>query len=151
VKRPLRIYIDTSVIGGCLDDEFAKPSEALLAMAARGEVRLLVSEVLTRELGRAPAAVRQVLDRLPAAAMERVTLSPEAERLRDAYLAAGVVDERSATDAHHGALATVARADIIVSWNFKHIVHVERIRGFNGVNLLEGHGPLEIRSPLEVV
>jgi hypothetical protein len=71
--------------------------------------------------------------------------------LRDAYLAAGVVGAASENDAHHVALAAVARADLIVSWNFKHIVHVDKIRRFNAVNLIEGYGMIDIRSPLEVV
>ena len=49
------------------------------------------------------------------------------------------------------ALATIAKADMIVSWNFRHIVHYDKIRGFNAVNLREGYLPIDIRSPLEVV
>ena len=71
--------------------------------------------------------------------------------LRDAYLAAGVVGPSSRNDAEHVALATVARADLIVSWNFKHLVHIDKIRGFNAVNLRDGYPTLEIRSPKEVV
>jgi hypothetical protein len=71
--------------------------------------------------------------------------------LRDAYLAAGVVGPASAADAEHIAAATVAEVDIVVSWNFKHIVHFDKIRGFNGVNSLRGYRPLEIYSPVEVV
>jgi hypothetical protein len=70
---------------------------------------------------------------------------------RDAYLAAGVVGAASERDAHHVALASVARADLIVSWNFKHIVHVDKIRMFNAVNLMQGYGLIDIRSPIEVV
>jgi len=54
-------------------------------------------------------------------------------------------------DALHVALAVVARADMIVSWNFKHIVHFDKMRGFNAVNLKEGYAQLMILSPLEVV
>ena len=78
-------------------------------------------------------------------------MSPESELLRDRYLAAGVVGPASVDDAHHVALATIAHADLIVSWNFKHIVHFEKIRGFNAVNLREGYQTIEIHSPKEVV
>ena len=54
-------------------------------------------------------------------------------------------------DAHHVAIATAERVDMIVSWNFQHIVHFDKIRGFNAVNLREGYSPIEIRSPKEVV
>jgi len=71
--------------------------------------------------------------------------------LRGAYLTAKAVGPTHANDAHHVALATVARADMIVSWNFKDIVHFEKIKGFNTVNAARGCGPIAIHSPLEVV
>ena len=150
MKR-IRIYVDTSVIGGCLDDEFADESRALLTMARRGEAVLLLSDLLLEELAKAPPAVRSVLESLPERCFETVVASEESRELRDAYLAAQIASEASKNDAHHVALATVSRADIIVSWNFKHIVHYEKIRAFNAVNLLQGYNTMEIRSPLEVV
>jgi len=95
--------------------------------------------------------VQAILDDLPRQSLEFVNESVESRRLRDCYLAAKVVGPAHATDAHHVALATVARADLIVSWNFKHIVHYDKIRGFNAVNLREGYPPLAIHSPLEVI
>lgn len=150
MKR-LRIYIDTSVVGGCLDAGFADDSCALLEMARRGGVALLVSDLLAAELMRAPAEVQAVYIGLPESAMERTERSHETERLRDLYLVAGIVGPASAQDAHHVAIATVAGADVIVSWNFKHLVHFDKIRGFNAVNLREGYSPVEIRSPKEMV
>jgi predicted nucleic acid-binding protein len=147
----LRIYIDTSIVGGCCDEEFQDESWALMKMARRGEIRLLVSSLLATELDRAPEDVQAVLPDLPREALEPVTASDEAAQLRDAYLQAEVVESKRSADAYHVALATVARADMIVSWNFRHIVHFERIRGFNAVNLREGYLPIEIRSPREVV
>ncbi len=150
MKR-LRIYIDTSVVGGCLDKLFAIESRALMEMARRGEVTLLVSDLLVIELARAPEEVQAIYGGLPEAALEPVYQTEESERLRDLYLSDGVVGAGSKEDAHHVALATVASADVIVSWNFRHIVHFEKIRGFNAVNLREGYSPIEIRSPRELV
>jgi predicted nucleic acid-binding protein len=150
MKTP-RVYADTSVIGGCLDDEFAVESAALLETARDGRMVLLLSDLLAEELDAAPAEVQQLLAELPPSAFERVISSPESEALRDAYLRAGVVSRRHARDAHHIALATVARADIVVSWNFKHIVHWDKIRLFNAVNMRQGYVPIEIRSPREVI
>jgi hypothetical protein len=147
----LRSYVDTSVIGGSLDEEFAEESLALLEMAERGEATLLVSDVLLEELGGAPADVRALLDRLGSVSTELLEASEEAIRLRDAYLAAGVVGPAAERDAQHVAIATVAQADLIVSWNFKHPVHVDKIRGFNAVNLAQGYRLIDIRSPVEVV
>lgn len=150
MKR-LRVYIDTSVVGGCFDEEFAEPSAALFELNRAGEIVLLVSDLLAQELRQAPEQVAARLDALNSDCTESVSTTARAVRLRDAYLDARVVSASSANDALHVALATTARSDVIVSWNFKHIVHLERIRGFNAVNIREGYAPLEIRSPKEVV
>ena len=50
----LRVYIDTSVIGGCLDEEFEGPSRRLIERCARGEITLVISEVTSRELAPRP-------------------------------------------------------------------------------------------------
>jgi hypothetical protein len=149
--KQTRIYADTSVIGGCFDDEFAEESRALLAAAREGRVLLLLSDLLAAELARAAPEIQEVLSDLPPECFEVVSSTEESARLRDAYLRAGIVGRRQAADAHHIALATVSYADLLVSWNFKHIVHWDKIRGFNAVNLKEGYPPLEIRSPKEVV
>lgn len=150
MKR-IRIYADTSVIGGCLDDEFSETSRGLLEAASAGRFALLLSDLLAVELERAPTEVQSVLAELPTEAFERVQSNEESVRLRDAYLSAGVVTRKHAADAHHISLATVSRADVLVSWNFKHIVHWDKIRAFNAVNLKEGYPQIEIRSPREVV
>jgi len=150
MKR-VRVDADTSVIGGCLDDEFAETSHALLEAASAGRLTLLLSDLLAAELDRAPQEVQAVLAELPTEAFERVLSSDESARLRDAYVKAKVVTPGHAADAHHIALATGSRADIVVSWNFKHIVHWDKIRGFNTVNLREGYPNIEVRSPREVV
>jgi predicted nucleic acid-binding protein len=149
--KKLRIYLDTSVIGGCMDAEFAEASERLLHLARSGKAIFIVSDLMIGELRRAPAHVQRVLDVLPRTAVEPVEESEESIALRDAYLAARVVGRTHANDAHHVALATVANVDMIVSWNFKDIVHFEKIKGFNTVNAAQGYGPIRIFSPLEVV
>lgn len=74
----------------------------------------------------------------------------ESEELAEEYVRQEVVSRRMLVDAQHIAVATVARVDVLVSWNFRHIVNLDRIRGFNAVNLRMGYSMLEIRSPLEV-
>jgi predicted nucleic acid-binding protein len=147
----LRVYVDTSVVGGCLDEEFAEESRALLEMARRGEIVIVTSDLLLEELARAPKAVQQVLSDLPRECVEAMRQSDASLRLCQAYLDAGVVSPQSESDAHHVALSTIARADVIVSWNFKHIVHLDKIRLFNAVNLREGYPMVDIRSPKEMV
>ena len=149
--KTLRVYVDTSVIGGCFDDEFAEASCALLDAVRKGKTILLLSDLLAIELQRAREEVRRIVEDLPPASVEQLLMSDESRYLHRAYLKAKVVGPRHAADAHHIALATVAKADLMVSWNFKHIVHYDKIRLFNAVNLREGYPAIEIRSPQEVV
>ena len=76
--------------------------------------------------------------------------SAEVQQLTEAYLTAGVVTERYREDAAHIAYATVYGADVVASWNFRHIVNLERIQQFNAVNLMQGYRTVEIRSPREL-
>lgn len=146
----LRLYADTSVIGGCLDEEFSEESLRLLELVRRREVVLLVSDVVIAELQDAPEAVRELLLALPPEAVENVPLTPEVQVLRDAYLAAHVLSPRWIDDATHVAAATVAKADAIVSWNFRHIVRLDKMRAYNEVNGQHGYSDLTIITPAQV-
>jgi hypothetical protein len=146
-----RIYIDTSVIGGCLDAEFAAASNALFDEFRAGLKIPVVSDLTLRELEDAPDEVKKVLSLLPDGLVEDVFLDDEAILLANAYIAHGAVAEKHLVDCQHIAIATRERLDVLVSWNFQHIVNLDRIRKFNAVNLLQGYQPLEIRSPWEVL
>ncbi len=150
-KQRLRVYVDTSVFGGVFDSQFAEPSRCFFARVRDGDFVVLVSPQVLTELMLAPQRVQDVLADLPPKAVERIDLTDEALALADAYISEGILGERSKGDAIHVACATAADADLIVSWNFTHIVRYDRIRMFNGVNVLKGYRPLDIRSPLEVV
>lgn len=145
-----RVYVDTSVIGGCLDEEFAPDSRRIIDAAAAGRIILLVSAVVTGELEEAPSEVRALLQQLPRAAVVDVPVTAEVLELRNAYLAAGVVGPRRVDDAGHVAAASVAGADAIVSWNFRHIVRLDKIKAYNDVNRSKGYPELTILSPKEV-
>jgi predicted nucleic acid-binding protein len=148
--RLLRVYVDTSVFGGAFDDEFRDHSLRFFDLAEKASLRILVSDVVIAELGGAPSSVRDILIRIPPSAIEVVGITPEVLALRDAYLQAGVLTRRWIDDATHVAAATVARADAIVSWNFRHIVRLDKIKAYNAVNLLNGFGVLSIQTPAEI-
>lgn len=111
----------------------------------------MVSELTLAELEGAPAEVLEVLRAVPAANIEEVHFSAEARELAEEYIASGVIGAAHLEDAQHIALATVNRVDALVSWNFKHIVNLDRVRGYNSVNFRSGHILLEIRTPQEVL
>lgn len=146
-----RIYIDTSVIGGCLDDEFAGWSNVLFDEFRAGTKVAVVSDLTRLELEEAPQNVRDQLSSIPEEHIEDVFLDEEALALADAYIHDGVVGNKHLVDAQHIAIATVERVDVLVSWNFKQIVNLDRVHAFNAVNLKRGYPVLEIRSPREVV
>ncbi len=146
-----RIYVDTSVIGGCIDKEFAQFSNKLIDLFNRGEMIILVSDLTLRELEPAPIEVKRIVPGIPDAFTENLVFSEEAEQLAKKYLEARIVTQKYITDAQHIAVATVEVADLLVSWNFKHIVNFRKIRAFNGVNLINGYRELDIRAPQEVV
>lgn len=146
----MRVYVDTSVFGGVHDDEFREPSERFFNAVQDGAFTILVSEPLALEISSAPQRVRNTFE-AHRAHMQALDTDAEATALAQAYLSAKVVPSASRVDALHVALASVAAADIIVSWNFKHIVQLRRIRGFHAVNILHGYPLIEIRSPMEVI
>ena len=147
----LRIYIDTSVIGGRLDKEFQNASMELIDKFKRGEMIVVISELTTLELKDAPQEVQNILKEIPERNIEYVELTEEAVNLAGKYITEGVIGRGKLVDAEHIAVATINRVDVLVSWNFRHIVNLQKIRGYNSVNLKYGYPLLEIRSPLEVI
>lgn len=145
-----RVYIDTSVIGGCFDPEFEKWSSGLFQDFRLGLFVPVVSSVVAAEVEDAPDEVRRAYDELLALEAEVLLVSEEALDLADAYIERGVLTPNFYDDATHIALATLAGVDLLVSWNFRHIVHYEKIRAFNAINLERGYKPVQIYSPREV-
>jgi predicted nucleic acid-binding protein len=145
-----RIYIDTSVVGGYFDDEFSADTIPFFERVKNGEIIMIVSDILEAELLRAPDFVKKLLATMPELQTEKVRLSPEAIELADKYIEAKVVGKTSRADCQHIAIATLCNADVLVSWNFKHIVNLDRIRGYNGINYQNGHKMIEIRTPKEI-
>ena len=146
----LRVYIDTSVIGGCFDAEFAPWSNGLMRDFRLGHFRPVVSEVVAGEIRAAPEPVRVQYAEILRLGAEFLAVSDEALDLAAVYEARGILAPRFRNDMLHIALATVADVDVLVSWNFRHVVRLEKIRLFNAVNLERGYKPIEIYSPREV-
>lgn len=111
----------------------------------------MYSTVTEAELIQAPDQVKELLKTLPDSSKKMVSLTEEIIRLADTYISEKVVGKTSREDCLHIALATVHKADVLVSWNFKHIVNVFRIRGYNAVNMKFGYPQIEIRSPKEII
>lgn len=148
--KKLRVYVDTSVLGGCFDKEFAEWSNRLMEDFRRGRFIALLSAVTAAEVEQAPLAVRQMHDQLIAIGSQVLTISKESLKLLHNYQKRKILGRRFRNDMLHIAVATIAEADILVSWNFRHIVRFDKIRLFNSVNIELGYRELWIYSPREV-
>ena len=146
--RMPRIYVDTSVVGVVVDEESKRQqTKPFWDAVQRGELVVIFSDVLDDELEGAPQQVRDFVDSLPESQIERVVSTDESNALAAQYVAENVVGQSSLTDCKHIALATINFADVLVSWNCKHIVNVERGKGYNSVNEKMGYPRIEIRTP----
>ncbi len=148
--KQIRIYIDTSVIGGFFDKEFEIETKALFQKFINKEYRLVISDITERELLGAPQRVKSLLKSLNVD-FETVETSFEVNSLADEYLNEQVVGQTSKNDCLHIAIATINNVDILASWNFKHIVNIKRIRGYNSINIKNNYPVLEIRSPKDLI
>lgn len=144
-----RIYIDTSVFGGYFDEEFSEHTIPFFDRIRNGEFILLYSTVTQSELENAPEKVKEFVKSLKAEYTEFLDTTNEVIELATEFIKEKVVGQTSYADCLHIALATINKADYLVSWNFKHIVNMQRIRGYNSINIKNGYKQLEIRSPRE--
>lgn len=148
--KKINIYVDTSVIGGCCDLEFQEWSNDILIDFQSGTFGLILSELIDAEIQDAPDEVKKIYVKFRKCTDNIIELSSEAVELAEAYLKHRILTHKFRDDARHIAIATVAGADLVVSWNFKHIVHFDKIQKFNAVNIDMGYKPISIYSPREV-
>jgi len=146
----MKIYADTSIFGGVFDHEFSEPSKQFFVEVDAGRYMLVTSAIVEAEIEPAPEKVRAFFSKYAKTAYIAVA-NQEALDLQTSYIHSGVVTENSLEDALHVSVATVSGCDLIVSWNFKHIVHFDKIPKYNAVNVLNGYGHIGIYSPLEVI
>jgi len=149
--KKLKVYIDTSVIGGCFDKIFKEWSNKLFEEFISGKKKAIISDTVLEELERAPKEVREKLNEIPDKFVEKFNITDEIRNLTEQYMKQKIVSPKYRDDALHIATATIINVDVLVSWNFKHIVNFNRIRQFNSINILEGYKELEIRTPQEVL
>ncbi len=146
-----KIYIDTSVLGGCFDIEFKKWSEKLMREFISGIYLAVISDLTLKELEKAPLQVRNKINKIPENNIIYISSNDKTKSLRNEYIKEKIVTSNYLIDAEHIALASVYNVDILVSWNFKHIVNFPRIKLYNSVNQKHGYDLLEIRTPREVL
>jgi predicted nucleic acid-binding protein len=124
----IKVYVDTSVFGGCFDTEYEEWSKKLLEEFKLGLKVLVISDLTLKELEEAPADIKNLVGEIPREHKEYVILNDKTRELARHYIEENVVSEGYLVDAQHIAIATVNRVDVLVSWNFRHIVNLTKIR-----------------------
>ena len=147
----MTVYTDTSVIGGYFDKEFQEWSVALWDEFLQGSKHIMFSELTAQELEFARQEIRNLITEIPLENRTDITISDEAITLAETYINEGALTNKSYNDALHIALATLNSADDLVSWHFKRIVNLDRIRLYNSINLRLGYRMIEIRTPREII
>jgi hypothetical protein len=146
-----RVCIDTSVIGGYFDKQFKEWSIKLFDEFKNGNKIAVISDITLDELELAPKKVQEVLKLVPTIYLEIVESNLETEQLANQYILKKAVSEKFFLDALHIAIATCFNVTVLSSWNFKHIVNLDRIIKYNSVNIEQGYKILEIRSPRDII
>ncbi|HEX3010243.1 MAG TPA: hypothetical protein VHO90_21785 [Bacteroidales bacterium] len=150
-KMKLRVYIDTSVVGGYFDEEFEYDTKGFFDRIFKKDFLVYFSNISEAELSLAPDFVKDLKSKIPPECYQYLELDEEARLLAETYLNEKILSKSSLNDAYHIAIATVNRLDVLISWNFKHIVNYDKIKLFNSINLRLGYPVIEIRSPKEFV
>ncbi|MEM7174210.1 MAG: PIN domain protein [Bacteroidota bacterium] len=143
----MKFYIDTSVFGGVFDDEFKAHTVPFFEYIQQNRYTILYSDVCQKEISEAPSKVQNLVDSLEH--IEIVCLNKEMSALAELYIKEGTLRPQDINDAEHIAIATVASASALISWNFKHMVNFFKIKQYNAINLREGYRMINIHSPKE--
>jgi len=147
----MKIYIDTSVIGGCFDTEFKEWSNALFQEFVAGTQLIMLSDLTLQELEFARDEIRSKVNEIPDENRIALGVEDDVIKLAETYISEGALTNKSYNDALHIALATINNSDVLASWNFKHIVNLDRIRLYNSINFRLGYKMIEIRTPREIL
>lgn len=151
MAHQLRLYLDTSVFSAYYDGRAPERQRLTQEFWTKlAECDALCSQLTLDELSKvADETQRAQLLTLTRVCQVRSVGAAE-EGLARAYVAAGVVPVRYLADALHLAAAVLGGADILVSWNFKHLVRRSTRLLVNYVNASRGLPALEILAPPEV-
>jgi len=156
--RKLALYLDTSVISFALSEDVSDDDRnitlKLIEEINKGRYEGFISDVVIRELGSTRDAVKRgkLLKLVENMKINEVlAVDEESDRVADKYIEEGIIPAVYRDDALHIALTSVEGLDILVSWNFRHLVkHKTRVE-VTGVNTLLGYKPIDICTPWEVI
>ena len=153
-----KIYLDTSIINFALEDEISinerDVTQVLCEQIKQGKYEAFVSDVVIQELINTPDEIKRtkLLDCVNSLVLDKpLTLTDEINILADRYVSEKIIPAKHKDDALHIAICTVNDIDVLVSWNFEHLVkHKTRMEVF-GINMLLGYKLIDLCTPQEVI
>lgn len=151
-RRP-KVYIETTVPNYVFNDEVPEKQQVtkqLFSLIHRQLFEPFVSSITIGEINKSPEPKRskmfELIRKFPI-----LEPTPQSVRLSEEYIRHYIIPDNFYNDGLHIAIATVNHLDIIVSYNFQHIVNLKTIKGVTGINLLYNLATPEIVSPEEVI
>lgn len=151
--KKLKLYLDTTIFNFVFADDAPKERDLTRKFFQQiKEYDIYISDIVIKEIARCyPSKREKLLALIEANDLEELALDDAAETLARRYIKEGIIPSKYMNDAYHIAVASVAGIDVILSWNFDHIVKLKTKREVVGINMLMGYGSIDIYSPLEVV
>jgi len=149
MKKQL-IYLDTSIISAFNDDrELEKSQQTRAFLTAIKKEHVYVSSLVIEEVSHIKNSVRktQLMDLIKK--YLKFEVSNEARDMAEFYIENKLIPETHPEDALHLAIATVKNIDVLVSWNYTHLVKLKTRHLVNALNLLKGYKEIDIISPIE--
>lgn len=155
ITAMIRVYIETSALGFYYDDRAPRERDAvraLLRRIQRKELEGFTSRVTQAELEAAPSLLAEkLLSLVKTYALEAVPSTAEAEDLAEAYLAAGIIPRTHRADAVHVAIAVIQKANVIATYNLKHMANYRAVTLVNNLNRERGLPSIDIRTPEQLL
>ena len=153
--RKLKLYLDTSTISHLFADDTPDKMEDTIRLWEKiisGEYEIYVSDIVTDEIKRCAEPKRtQMLEKMRQIKFTVLPETDEINELATEYIKGGVLKEKSFDDCLHIAYAVINNCDVIVSWNFKHLVNFKTIDKVKIVNAINRYKEISIVSPTMLV
>ncbi|MBI3599237.1 MAG: type II toxin-antitoxin system VapC family toxin [Nitrospinae bacterium] len=153
--KKLKLYLDTSVLNFYYANDSPEEkaiTQELFREIKSGSYTAYISSTVLEEISRASKQKQKdLLSLIEEFNLMPLELDEEIENLASLYIKHKIIPQKYEEDAVHIAVAVVNDLDVIVSWNFEHIVKLKTKINVNGINKMEGYKEIEIYSPMEVI
>ncbi len=150
-NRKLKVYLDTSVISYLMQTDAPERMVKTLQLwekFKKGTYEVCLSQVTLTEISKCDIAkFNFLLEKLSEIDYTTCELNDEVYKLANEVIEKGILTEKSYDDCTHIAVAVVNNCDVIISWNFKHMVNIKTIKGIRTITNLKGYSAIEIMTP----